>query len=351
MDFIFGPLYTFFGWLTKIFFDFFGNYGVAIIVLTVVIRGVLIPLNIRSQKSMIKMQAMQGKTMELQRKYGDDKEKYNEELMKLQKENGAGGLSGCLLPIIQLFFIIPIYRIVSGPLIYLSGVAVDNVKSMIELGQNMGIIGGGISDKIHIGLLTALNTNAEFLNTCIDKGFISLGQMIDLHFLGMDLTMTPAFNPVTIFSNPGVYIPLFMIPIVVLVLNILSMQLTKFLKPGYKEEKEARERAKLNPAREGQVAQDSTEMTMKIMNWFMPAIMLVTTFTMPAAMGLYWIISSLMGILSQVLVYYMFTKPYQLKKAEVELKKENAFKHKKTEEEGSSEEDTGKKKNGKKSRK
>jgi len=72
---------------------------------------------------------------------------------------------------------------------------------------------------------------------------------------------------------------------------------------------------------------------------------------MPAAMGLYWIISSLMGILSQVLVYYMFTKPYQLKKAEVELKKENAFKHKKTEEEGSSEEDTGKKKNGKKSRK
>ena len=352
MDFILGPLYNLFGWLTKVFYDFFGNYGVAIIMLTVVIRGLLIPLNIRSQKSMIKMQAMQGKTMELQRKYGDDKEKYQEELMKLQKENGAGGLSGCLLPIIQLFLIWPIYRIVSGPLIYLSGVAVDNVKAMIELGQGMGLFGNTVSDKIHIGLLSALNSNSGFLNTCVEKGYIAFGQMIDLHFLGIDLTMTPAFNPVTIFSNPGVYLPLLLIPILVLVLNILSMQMTKFLKPGYKEEKEARERAKKNPAREGQVAQDSAETTMKIMNWMMPAIMLITTFSMPAAMGLYWIIGSLMGIFTQVLVYFMFTKPYQIKKAEVELKKENAFKHKKVEEEASSDsEDKGSKKNGKKGRK
>ncbi|MCR4670363.1 MAG: YidC/Oxa1 family membrane protein insertase [Saccharofermentans sp.] len=332
MDFILGPLYNLFGWLTRIFYDFFGNYGVAIIVLTVVIRGLLIPLNVRSQKSMIKMQAMQGKTMELQRKYGDNKEKYNEELMKMQKENGVGGLSGCLLPIIQLFLIWPMFRIVSAPLIYLSGVASEKIQAMIELGQNMGILGNGVTDKVHIGLISALDTHSEFFNSCIEKGYIALGQMIDLHFLGMDLTKTPAFNPVTIFSDPKTYIPLFLIPIIVLVLNVLSMQMTKFLKPGYKEEKEARERAKKNAAMSGQVTQDSTETTMKIMNWMMPAIMLFTTFTMPAAMGLYWIVSSIMGILTQILVYYMFTKPYQIKKAEVELKKENAFKHKKTEE-------------------
>ena len=351
MDFILGPLYNLFGWLTKVFYDFFGNYGVAIIILTVVIRGLLIPLNVRSQKSMIKMQAMQGKTMELQRKYGDNKEKYNEELMKMQKENGIGGLSGCILPIIQLFLIWPIYRIVSGPLIYLSGVAVDNVKAMIELGQNMGVISGVVNEKIHIGLISALNTNSDFLNSCVEKGYIALGQMIDLHFLGMDLTMTPAFNPVTIFSNPGVYLPLLLIPILVLVLNIVSIQMTKYLKPGYKEEKEARERAKKNPAKKDQMAQDSTESMMKIMNWTMPVIMLVTTFSMPAAMGLYWIVSSIMGILTQLLVYFMFTKPYQIKKAEVELKKENAFKHKKTEEQAESAEDDNSKKNGKKNRK
>ena len=175
--------------------------------------------------------------------------------------------------------------------------------------------------------------------------------MIDLHFLGIDLTMTPAFNPVTIFSNPGVYLPLLLIPILVLVLNIVSIQMTKYLKPGYKEEKEARERAKKNPARKDQMAQDSTENMMKIMNWTMPVIMLVTTFSMPAAMGLYWIVSSIMGILTQLLVYFMFTKPYQIKKAEVELKKENAFKHKKIEDQAESAEDDNSKKNGKKNRK
>ena len=52
---ILDPLYTLFGWLTRVLFQFFGNYGLAIIFLTIIIRGALIPLNIRSQKSMLKM--------------------------------------------------------------------------------------------------------------------------------------------------------------------------------------------------------------------------------------------------------------------------------------------------------
>ena len=54
--------------------------------------------------------------------------------------------------------------------------------------------------------------------------------------------------------------------------------------------------------------------------------MLVTTFTMPAAMGLYWIISGLMSIVTNIIVYYMFTKPYEAKKAEIEAKKQAVFK-------------------------
>ena len=65
---------------------------------------------------------------------------------------------------------------------------------------------------------------------------------------------------------------------------------------------------------------------MKIMNWMLPVVMLYTTFTMPAAMGLYWVVGSLMGILTQIIVYYMFTKPYEKKKAEIEAKKEAVFK-------------------------
>ena len=329
------PLYVLFGWLTRVLFQFFGNYGLAIIFLTVIIRGALIPLSIRSQKSMLKMQALSGKQAELQRIYGDDKEAYQEAFMKMQKENGAGGLSGCLLPFLQLFFIWPIYRIVSGPLIYLSQVSKENIASMIDLGNRFGesgILGGSgkVSVDIHIGLIKALNENAQFLNECIKQGFIKLDQMVDLHFLGMDLTVTPAWNPVTIIHDPKTYVPMLIIPVLVVATNILVMQMTKWLKPGWKEEEEAKKRAKLNKAMTDPNAkggaEDYSQNMMKMMNWMMPALMLVTTFTMPAAMGLYWIISGLMSIVTNIIVYYMFTKPYEAKKAEIEAKKQAVFK-------------------------
>ncbi len=337
------PLYILFGWLTRIFFDFFGNYGLAIIALTVLVRGCLIPLNVKSQKSMIKMQALSGKTAELQRKYGDDKQRYQEEVMKLQQENGLmGGLSGCLLPFLQLFFIWPIYRIVSGPLIYISQVSKENIDAMIELAKAQGLVEGAraITTEIHISLMEILNNNSDFLRQCISKGYVTMGQMVDLNFLGMDLTKTPAWNPLTIIKAPGVYLPLLIFPILVVITNILSMKLTTALRPGYKEQQEAKERAKVNPARSGQQADDPTEASMKMMNWMMPIIMLITTFTLPAAMGLYWVVGGIMGIITQLIVYFMFTKPYELKKLELEEKKANAFKK--------NSENNSSKKNGKK---
>ncbi|MBO4680278.1 MAG: YidC/Oxa1 family membrane protein insertase [Clostridiales bacterium] len=323
------PLYIAFGWLTRFLYNFFGNYGLAIIFLTIIVRGALIPLNIKSQKSMLKMQALSGKQAELQRKYGDDKEKYQQALMDMQRENGAGGLSGCLLPLLQLVFIWPIFRIVSGPLIYLSQVSNDNINSMIELGKGMGdkLIGPTVTATNHIGLVKALAENAQFLNECVKRGFIKMEQIVDLHFLGMDLTLSPAYDPRLYVSDPKTYFPLLIFPVLVLATSILSMRLSTIMKPGYKEEKEAKEREKVNEARKGQSGQDdTTAKTMKLMNWMLPAIMLYTTFTMPAAMGLYWVVGSIMGILTQIIVYYMFTKPYEKKKAEVEAKKEAVFK-------------------------
>ena len=292
----------------------------------------MIPLNIKSQKSMIKMQALSGKTAELQRKYGDDKQKYQEEVMKLQQENGAMGFSGCILPFIQLFLIWPIYRIVSGPLIYLSQVPRENVQAMIDLANSEGLVTSKrLTDVIHIPLIDILNNNSDFLAECISKGYIGMGQLLDLHFLGMDLTVTPAWNPFEIAKDPKTYLPMLLIPIIVVLVNIATMQLTKIMKPGWKEEEEAKKRAKKNPARAGQTgdgkgAEDMAQNSMKMMNWMMPVLMLVTTFTMPAAMGLYWIISGLMSIITSVIVYFMFTKPYEAKKAEIEAKKDAVFK-------------------------
>lgn len=317
------PLNGCFGWLTRILLDFFGNYGLAIIMLTVIIRGALVPLNINSQKAALKSQALASKQADIKRKYPDDKNKQQEELTKLMSENGANGLgAGCLLPLLQIVFLLPLYRVVSAPLRYLSNVSVSNIKKMAELA---GLTAKSVATN-NIPLIQKLTSDNEFFIKCVNKGYISAGQLIDLHFCGIDLARTPSFSPFTIMKEPSTYVPLVFVPILVLILNVISMKLTQVLKAGYKEEREAKKRARMNPAIAGQIEENSTELMMKTMTWVMPVVMLITTFMMPAAMGLYWIIGGLMGIITQLLVYVLFTKPYELKKAELQIKKENYFK-------------------------
>lgn len=342
------PLNGLFGWITRMFFNYFGNYGVAIIALTVFIRACLIPLNITSQRSMIKNQALASKQAEIQRKYPNDKAKQQEEITKLMQENGAMGFSGCLVSLLQLVFIWPIFRVVSGPLKYLSQVPVEKLKSIAELAKQKEFITQAVQKTIDtndIPLIKLFNENSAFLNECIEKGYIKAGQLLDLHFLGMDLTVTPAWNPVTIYKNPGTYLPLLVIPVLVALTSIVSMKLSTVLRPGYKEEKIAKERAKRNAAMRGQQAQpDQAEMMTKTMTFTMPILMLFTTFTMPAAMGLYWTVGGLMGIITQYIVYFLFSKPYELKKKEMEELKKQAF-NKKALEDGSEKKAKKKKKN------
>src|SRR3546814_1985768 len=73
-----------------------GNFGLAILALTVVIKLIFFPLANKSYKSMAKMRMLQPKMMELRERYGEDKQRLNQEMMTLYKKEGANPLSGCL---------------------------------------------------------------------------------------------------------------------------------------------------------------------------------------------------------------------------------------------------------------
>ena len=325
VNLISNPLYSLFGWLIRLFYNYFGNYGLAIIALTVLIRACLIPLNITSQKSMIKSKTMSSKMDEIKRKYPNDKQKQQEEQTKLMQENGASGFAGCLLSILQIFFIWPIFRIVSAPMRYLSGVSVENIKKIGNIAYNKGLITKQVLESVeknNVPLLKVLHTNSEVLKSAIDNGFIKMNQVIDLHFLGVDLSDTPQWLPNRIMADPGRYLPLLLFPLLVVLTSVASMQLGNLLNPDYKENKEKKKRAKKNAAMNGQAPTDQGEMMSKMMTFTMPLIMIWTSFTMPAAMGLYWIVGSLMFIVTQLITYYLFTKPYTIKKKELDAQKE-----------------------------
>src|SRR5919202_5399354 len=78
------------------------NYGVAIILLTVIGRLILLPLSVKQIKSMREMQKIQPEVKKLQAKYKGDRQKLNEEMMKLYKEHGGNPFGGCLPLIAQM---------------------------------------------------------------------------------------------------------------------------------------------------------------------------------------------------------------------------------------------------------
>lgn len=97
--------------LLKFFQGLVGDWGVAIILLTVVIRLALMPLTIKQTKSMYEMQRVQPKLKELQERYKGDKEKQQEEVMKFYQENKVNPFGGCLPSILQMPFFFALYQV------------------------------------------------------------------------------------------------------------------------------------------------------------------------------------------------------------------------------------------------
>jgi YidC/Oxa1 family membrane protein insertase len=103
------------GWVLASIFDLIPNYGVSIIILTLVIRLILLPLGIKQIKSMQAMQAIQPRVKELQKKYKGNKQKAQEETMKLYKEAGVNPLGGCLPLLLQFPILIAMYAVIRAP--------------------------------------------------------------------------------------------------------------------------------------------------------------------------------------------------------------------------------------------
>jgi YidC/Oxa1 family membrane protein insertase len=113
---VFQPIFHLFGWLLALCYDLIPNYAVAIALLTIVIMGVLTPFTIKSTKSMMAMQKLQPEIKKLQQKYKgpENRQTLNEEMMKLYREEGANPVGGCLPVLLQAPFLFILYSVIKG---------------------------------------------------------------------------------------------------------------------------------------------------------------------------------------------------------------------------------------------
>ena len=107
------------GWIMWLIYQVVHNYGIALILFTVLTKAALFPLSIKQQKSSAKMAVFQPKMAEIQKKYANDRETMNIKMQELYKEEGFNPAAGCLPMIIQMIVISGLFGLLRYPLTYL----------------------------------------------------------------------------------------------------------------------------------------------------------------------------------------------------------------------------------------
>ena len=128
-----------FGYLLNIINNFVGNYGLAIILFTVIIKILMLPLSIKQQRMMKKNTKIQEEVKVLQFKYKNDPEKLNKEMMDLYKKENMSPLSGCFSTIIQFILLISIFYMVRFPLTYMKRIDKTQLNSYVQQMKDDGM--------------------------------------------------------------------------------------------------------------------------------------------------------------------------------------------------------------------
>ncbi len=298
-----GAIANLFGYLLNFLYNTFNNYGIAIIVFSVILRIILIPVTIFQQKSMKKSAELQEKMKEIQKKYKNNTEKLNQETMNLYKTEKVNPLSGCLSSILQIIIILSVFWLVSKPLTYMKKVPQDTINNYVT---EIKEAGSSTSAYQEIDVIKQKGQQDENVN-------------INLDFFGIDLSMVPNAN----MKDLKVYI----IPVLYVLTSFLSMKLTNKQAKTKKKEtlaiaeksqdsKENIEKEEKDPAEE---AAESMELMSNSMNYMFPIMAISISFVTPLGLALYWLVSNVLIIIERVIIDKVFDK-----KDEKKGEKENA---------------------------
>lgn len=292
MDIINKPL----GWVLKFCSNIVGgNYLFAILIFAILIEIVLLPFGIKQQRNSIKQARLRPKEMAIRKKYAgrDDKptqQKMSQEIQELYQKEGYNPLSGCLPLIIQLPLLLALYQIVINPLKYICGLS----DSVVE---KIAVITGESAAAGSMGLLGPIRKlgYAPFASLA-GEGFTKevFDSMPNLDIFGVfDLSVAPTqcmnLESLAEFSSWLIL----SIPVLTFLAYFFSMKVSRKLT--------------YQPMNDAQQAQ--TGCSNKMMDIMMPLMSVFISFGVPAALGVYWIFKSLLGVLKQVILYYAMPLP------------------------------------------
>lgn len=285
-----------FAWLVRLFYNLTNSYGVALILFTLVIKLIMLPFQMKSKKSMMRMSRVSGQMQDLQKRYAKNQAKLQEEMQKLYEEEGVNPMSGCLWSLIPFPILIALYSIIRQPITHFMMLSKDVLQTVVQSAADAGV---NLTNIVMMDKATGTPALKDGLYQLASYGQINLVKAVqemglstpegwfdmNYNFLGLDLTATP-WEYVKNFTFTWAVIGVILIPILAGLSQFVFSKLTMKTQPQ---------------------ADAGGGASMKSMMYMMPLMSVYIAFIMPAALGVYWIAQSVFSLIQEAILNKTFS--------------------------------------------
>lgn len=278
----------------QLFYNWTGSYLLALTLFALLVRLVImLPVSIQQQRNQIKGAKLRPKIAIIEKKYKNrnDQEsrlKMQQEIMELRQQEGISTFAGCLPLLIQLPVIMGLYQVIRKPLTYMMNVSSEGLKTIVEkVNTHFGLVDKAALSDTAAEQLTLINKIETITDPTVLSEIHEITALPDMSLFGgaIDLSATPsvAWNL------------LLLIPLLSAALSFLSMKVTRWMNPALAT-------ANGTPTPEVQTSN-------RIMDLMMPAMSIFISFSVPAAVGYYWMIGYVFSIIQTIILSKLMPLP------------------------------------------
>ena len=275
-----------FGYVLNYLYIYVQNYGLAIILFSVLLKLIMLPLTIKQQTSLKKNNKVQEEIKKVQLKYKNNPELMNKEVMEIYKREKVSPFSGCLTSILQIFIFISVFYLVSKPLTFMK--KVDN--SVISQYQQEITESNQSSNYMEIRII-------ELKSQDDDRVYLNM------NFLGLDLSKVPMQN----WKDPKVFI----VPVLYIITTFINIKISTNMTSGKKKKEDNKEVEVVDKDKKEETQEDqleSMQQMTKSMNYMMPIMSIAIALIAPLGLSLYWFVSNTLQLVERFAINFFMKK-------------------------------------------
>ena len=266
------------------------NYLLAIVLFAILFKIILFPFSIKQQKNSVKQAKLRPKEMAIKKKYKgrddqDSRLKMQQEIQEMYRNEGYSPFSGCLPMLLQLPIIFALYEVIRNPLTYITGAGkfntiIDKIKGISTYPEK------GITSGLNLVDWLKQGDNLEKANKVVKELPDKVSELPNFSVFGINLGTVPSDG----MGSGSWGILWILIPVLTFVFAYGSMKLTRKL--SYQAEQDP-----------------GAGCSMKVMDFAMPLMSAYFAFMWPSLMGIYWMLSNILGVIQQFILKLMYPLP------------------------------------------